>query len=101
MQKNVLSSLRSDKCDRCYECDKCLQRRGFQHFYALIALIALIASSQAGCARLLNSYDVAPDGLQRAEHEFRGYLSSGRPDSALLYLNNTKKKNAFPKDDLL
>src|SRR5688500_3462832 len=87
--------------DKCGKCDKCDERRGFPRFYALIALIALIASSQAGCARLLNSYDVAPDGLQRAEHEFRGYLSSGRPDSALLYLNNPKKKNAFPKDDLL
>jgi uncharacterized protein len=69
--------------------------------YAPLALIALIASTQAGCARLLHSYDVAPDGLQRAEHEFRGYLASGRADSALLYLNHPKKKNALPKDDLL
>jgi uncharacterized protein len=70
-------------------------------FSARVALIALIVSSQASCARLLHSYDVAPDGLQRAEHEFRGYLASGQPDSALLHLNNPKKKKAFPKDDLL
>jgi uncharacterized protein len=69
--------------------------------HALIALIALITFSQTSCARLFHSYDVAPDGLQRAEHELRGYLASGHPDSALSYLNNPKTKNALPKDDLL
>jgi uncharacterized protein len=62
-------------------------------------LLALVAS--AGCARLFSSYDVAPDGLQRSEYEFRHYLAAGHADSALLQLTHAKKKRQLPQDDLL
>lgn len=55
----------------------------------------------AGCAGLARSYDVAPNGLRRGEHEFRRFLSAGRADSALLQLNTAKKKNRLPDDELL
>ena len=57
-----------------------------------IGVIALLAVAQSGCARLLNSYDVAPNGLQRSEYEFRRYLAAGMADSAMHHL---------PKDELL
>jgi hypothetical protein len=63
------------------------------------ALFALVAST--GCARLFSSYDVAPDGLQRSEYEFRHYLAAGHADSALLQLTHAKKKRQLPQDDLL
>ncbi|MGQ0813026.1 MAG: hypothetical protein ACT4O1_00990 [Gemmatimonadota bacterium] len=91
-------SSKSDKCDKCDECDKCDWRK---RYFAPIALIALIASSLAGCGHLLSSYDTAPNGLQRGEHEFRRYLSSGHADSALLQLGNSKKQKQLPKDELL
>lgn len=61
----------------------------------------LLATSLAGCGRLLSSYDVTPDGLIRGEHEIRRHLSAGHADSALLYLDNPKKQNGLPNDELL
>lgn len=62
-----------------------------------ISLVLFIA----GCSHLARSYDVAPDGLQRGEHEFRRYLSAGRADSALLRMTHAKKSSALPSDELL
>src|SRR5688572_24993845 len=88
---------RSDKRDWSDRSDQSVRKSSRFALIALIALIPLIA----GCARLFSSYDVAPDGLQRSEYEFRHYLSAGHADSALLQLTNSRKQHQLPKDDLL
>jgi hypothetical protein len=55
----------------------------------------------SGCARLIASYDVAPNGLTRTDDELRRLLAYGRADSALQRLEKPKNKAHVPKDDLL
>lgn len=78
----------------------CSSRRILVSSYLRIFVSSLLLFA-AGCATLSRSYDVAPNGLRRGEHEFRRFLSAGRADSALLQLNTAKKKNRLPDDELL
>lgn len=54
-----------------------------------------------GCARLVASYDVAPNGLSRTDDELRRYMAFGQFDSAMMRLAKPNKKTQLPKDDLL
>jgi hypothetical protein len=63
----------------------------------LLALSVLLG----GCARLIASYDIAPNGLTNTDNELRRLLAFGHADSALLRLEKPRKKAQLPKDDLL
>jgi hypothetical protein len=54
-----------------------------------------------GCARLIASYDVAPNGLPRLDDHLRRHFAFGHADSALLQILKPKKKAQLPKDELL
>jgi hypothetical protein len=62
------------------------------------ALILALVLATPGCARLLRQYDVAPNGLPRADARIRDWLSHGRADSTLARLT---RGDAGPGDELL
>jgi hypothetical protein len=63
----------------------------------LIALAALVVGS-AGCARLFGTYDVAPNGLTRADDRLRSMLAGGQAATAFQNFGGT---HTAPDDDVL
>ena len=68
---------------------------------SLLSLLSLSSLGLLGCSHFRASYDTAPNGLVRAEYNFRRYLEAGRADSALLQLTQPMKKSQLPGDALL
>ena len=69
------------------------------HRRALLAVIFAFVLPASGCARLLNHYDVTPDGLARSDDRLRRLLVS-TPDSARL-ADVLGERDALPSDPLL
>ncbi len=65
----------------------------------LVTLAAAVMGG--GCARLLASYDLAGNGMLRADDDLRRMLALGHADSALQRVLKPKKKTQVPGDELL
>ena len=64
---------------------------------------ALLVSAcfTGGCARVMHSYDLAPNGLTRTENGWRTMLAAGRADTLGFRLAYNAEKSDAPGDELL
>lgn len=66
---------------------------------ARLLLLLAFAAGSTGCARLLSSYDVAPNGMPRRDYDLRRQLATGQLESAFDLVG--PKGEAAPDDELL
>ncbi|HSJ08536.1 MAG TPA: hypothetical protein VK928_01455, partial [Longimicrobiales bacterium] len=65
---------------------------------ARLLMVAALAVSSAACARMFDSYDVAPSGLVRGEEHLRSMLGAGQ---AAVVLDGFGTAYTAPDDDVL
>lgn len=70
-----------------------------RHAAAVLALgLSIAGGVSGGCASLLRSHDIAPNGLPRNEARLRDWIAEGRADAAFARLASG---DAGPSDDVL